>query len=91
MRQSHFIAPALQRLNGRTRVVINIRAQPAKTSHRVRALPRFMQSGCELHAIRWNQPRPLKRVCSAAKQCCNKRDMTICTRGERIVAHHDQP
>ena len=67
-RQSYFVAPALQRLNGGTRVIINTVPQPAKTGHRVRALPRLVQRRGELNSIGWNQPRPFKRVRGSSEQ-----------------------
>lgn len=84
-RQSHLITPMLQRRNGDTSVIINSITQPAKTSHRMRALPRFMQGRCELNAVSRNQPRPFQRVRRAAQQCSRKRDMAISAGGQRVV------
>ena len=90
LRGSYVSAPSLQRLNRRKRVVINAIAEPAKTSHRMRALPGLMQCSGEVNATGRNQPRPFERLRSAAKNGSGKRDMAISTGGQRIVADHNQ-
>lgn len=53
-RLPHLIAAALQRINRRAYVIIDTVSQPTETSHRMRALPSFMQRCGELNSTSWN-------------------------------------